>query len=112
MESCLGILKNPCARSPNQDQILGKYWHSFGFSSRILARAASGAPQKASPDGEIELCKWLKNERFRRENRQDELKKRSEHPEDSDFNPKRQRDETPEVVVSKEGEVPRKKQNR
>ncbi|CAI9781650.1 unnamed protein product [Fraxinus pennsylvanica] len=33
----------------------------FGFSSRFLARAASGAPQEASPDGEIEVSKPNKN---------------------------------------------------
>ncbi|CAA3018490.1 xylulose 5-phosphate phosphate translocator, chloroplastic [Olea europaea subsp. europaea] len=33
----------------------------FGFSSRFVARAASGAPQEASPDGEIEVSKPNKN---------------------------------------------------
>ncbi|CAA2981232.1 xylulose 5-phosphate phosphate translocator, chloroplastic [Olea europaea subsp. europaea] len=33
----------------------------FGFSSRLSARAASGAPQEASPNGEIEVSKPNKN---------------------------------------------------
>ncbi|KAL2511580.1 Xylulose 5-phosphate/phosphate translocator [Abeliophyllum distichum] len=33
----------------------------FGFSTRFLSRAASGAPQEASPDGEIEVSKPNKN---------------------------------------------------
>ncbi|CAI9786070.1 unnamed protein product [Fraxinus pennsylvanica] len=33
----------------------------FGFSSRFSTRAASGSPQEASPDGEIEVSKPNKN---------------------------------------------------
>ncbi|KAL2501646.1 hypothetical protein Fot_35494 [Forsythia ovata] len=38
------------------------------------------------------------------------LERQSEHLEDSDFNPKRQREGVLDVVVNKEGEVPQKKQ--
>ncbi|KAL2558771.1 hypothetical protein Fot_03510 [Forsythia ovata] len=39
---------------------------------------------------------------------ENDLKRQNEHLENIDFNPKRQRDEVPEVVVSDEGEVQRK----
>ncbi|KAL2558166.1 hypothetical protein Fot_02905 [Forsythia ovata] len=43
---------------------------------------------------------------------ENEVEKQSEFPEDSDFNPKRLRDEIEEIVVSEGGEIPKKKRNR
>ncbi|KAL2487398.1 hypothetical protein Adt_32154 [Abeliophyllum distichum] len=43
---------------------------------------------------------------------ENDIEKQSEFLEDSDFNPKRLRDEIQEIVVSKGGKMPKKKRNR
>ncbi|KAL2528597.1 hypothetical protein Fot_21198 [Forsythia ovata] len=43
---------------------------------------------------------------------ENEVEKQIEFPKDSDFNPKRLKDEVQEIVISEGGEIPKKKRNR